>query len=660
MNRATWTPTLSLAANYNVFAWWKASSDRGTGVPYTVYYDGGSSTVRVNQTANGGKWNLLGTYALTPGQNHRVDLTDQATGGTNVIADAVQITRVGAPPPTATWAPTLPRCDTYQLYVNFTGFADHASNAPYTIFYEGGSTTVPINQHSGYAGWKPLGSFLMAPGQNHRVDLTDIADGHVIADAVRFVPVSGTKSATWTLTPTLTASYRVYAKWPASAANATDAKYTVTYEGGSTTVTANQRVNGGQWNLLGTFPFNASGAGYKVDLPDTSASGKVVADAIYYVRDSAPVDSFTWTPDIVTPGDYQLYVRWTASSGNSGAAQYTVVHGGGTSLITLNQKQNGGQWNLLGTYSFAPSSGHQVTLTASGDGTVVADAIRLVGTGPAPADLVYLHTDQIGLPQKITHATKTVVWDRVQDPFGRQVSLTNSGGIDTTLRFPGQQADPDTGFAYNYFRDYDPTLGRYIQADPIGFVGGINIYAYAGGNPVLWVDEWGLETIFEYLTGLDDSYRVGALNAVAGWQDALTFGLANEARELAGLNEGVNSCSTTYEVGEWLGIGTSVVFGGITGLERAGIKGAGKEFSHWIPNRMGGPRSIWNGNYVTSIRHYYHDPFRYPRGWQSFGRKWPSALQQLDRIPYVYRGAAIGLGLGIAGTQANEGCECQQ
>jgi len=39
-----------------------------------------------------------------------------------------------------------------------------------------------------------------------------------------------------------------------------------------------------------------------------------------------------------------------------------------------------------------------------------------VGTGPAPANLAYLHSDQIGLPQKITDATRAVVWDRVQDP----------------------------------------------------------------------------------------------------------------------------------------------------------------------------------------------------------------------------------------------------
>jgi len=56
----------------------------------------------------------------------------------------------------------------------------------------------------------------------------------------------------------------------------------------------------------------------------------------------------------------------------------------------------------------------------------------------------------------------------------------------------------ETGLFYNYFRDYDPQTGRYVQSDPIGLAGGINPYFYAGGNPVNSVDPLGLETAVIY------------------------------------------------------------------------------------------------------------------------------------------------------------------
>lgn len=85
-------------------------------------------------------------------------------------------------------------------------------------------------------------------------------------------------------------------------------------------------------------------------------------------------------------------------------------------------------------------------------------------------------------------------WDQ-QEPFGNNVADENPSGLgafDLPLRLPGQYFDKETNLFYNYFRDYDPSVGRYVQSDPIGLYGGLNTYAYVLANPLSLSDPQGL------------------------------------------------------------------------------------------------------------------------------------------------------------------------
>ena len=104
---------------------------------------------------------------------------------------------------------------------------------------------------------------------------------------------------------------------------------------------------------------------------------------------------------------------------------------------------------------------------------------------------MYLHTDHLGAVVKATDEVQAVVWDVDRKPFGERESLV--GQVEVPLGFPGQYFDEETNNYYNYFRVYDPGTGRYLQSDPIGLGGGINTFAYVGGNPLLYIDPEGLQ-----------------------------------------------------------------------------------------------------------------------------------------------------------------------
>ena len=111
------------------------------------------------------------------------------------------------------------------------------------------------------------------------------------------------------------------------------------------------------------------------------------------------------------------------------------------------------------------------------------------GVGGASPPLYYVHTDHLNRPIKMSDGSKTMVWSSEYQPWGAVQSL--SGPLTLDLRFPGQWFQLEAGLHYNWHRHYDPSLGRYTQTDPLGFVDGPSVYGYARGNPYRYVDRDG-------------------------------------------------------------------------------------------------------------------------------------------------------------------------
>ena len=109
------------------------------------------------------------------------------------------------------------------------------------------------------------------------------------------------------------------------------------------------------------------------------------------------------------------------------------------------------------------------------------------------SSVFFYHDDHLGTPQKMTDSTGAVVWSADYKPFGETNPIT--GAITNNLRFPGQYYDAETGLNYNYLRDYNPVIGRYVEADPIGLKGGLNLFVYAKSSPINWVDPLGLSCV---------------------------------------------------------------------------------------------------------------------------------------------------------------------
>lgn len=465
-SKVAFNTTIATVGSYDVYEWHSAGTNRASNARHFITNSGATQTVTANQQANGGKWNKLATYNFNTG-NHSVTIDDVFTGSV-VIADAVKwsfntgatyptpaaptalaATVTGASEVVLTWNDNATNETGYEvvrwrnglhptvisLPANSTGYADIsvADGKTYNYLvraYTSGSqsadsaiVTVSVPTYT------PADIIVDDTAASYNIAWSAGTHAQQYGTGYKFASKNNGRVATFGFTPTKDGVYEIYEWHVASSNRAGDAKHIVSHSAGSTTVTVNQQVKGGQWNSIGQYQL-LNGVAYNVKITDSFSVGDVImADAIKvaYVNkipvtvadivldntDAAVVGTWTtgtsatdkygsnyifrgnsatgantatYSFTLANEGLYEVYEWHCAGSNRTDAARHTVNHANGNSTVNVNQISNGGAWNSIGTYEFLDGVPYSVVVDDlfSTGSVVIVDGLKLVYRGELP------------------------------------------------------------------------------------------------------------------------------------------------------------------------------------------------------------------------------------------------------------------------------------
>ncbi len=429
---ATWRPTLPSAGTYGVYGWWKYNGGMGVG-EYTIHHDGGTTTVSHSQSNTGGTWVSMGSYSFSAGTSGYVELSARLST-LLLIADKMGFDSNGDGTPDIIIDDTDPKFSSVdevkggswpvngwsegrainynEGYITADTLAE--STAGYARF---GSATVGWNK--GLGGNKTCdtchGAFIysrtpfMGPKVINRfeekrwalndgagvadivVSVTDpdgdMAGGSVTIDVSSF---GGSSAEAMTNNGDGTYSYQLPIP-PGTADRSYALPITATDAAGNVglNVSSSVFVKSAADNI---YLDNADVIHGDPDnwlrdiLSDTAYRGSYITTWNHRLNPDESALTATWKPQIKTGGTYKVYAWLQKSTIWNQNAVYTVQHRGGVTPIAINQNTGavGGDWMLLGTFSFDAGDAAAITLTGSVfglHGQLYVDALKLE---PAP------------------------------------------------------------------------------------------------------------------------------------------------------------------------------------------------------------------------------------------------------------------------------------
>jgi len=259
----------------------------------------------------------------------------------------------------------------------------------------------------------------------------------------------------------------------------------------------------------------AASTTYRYQVRATDAAGNVSANSssVTATTQAAPDTTPPTAPaglGATAASATQINLSWAAATDNVGVTGYRVerCQGAGCGSFAQIATVTGTSVSDTGLLAMTSYSYRVRAADAAGNLSAYSNVASAATQG---GQLYYIVPDHLNTPRYIADQSGNTVWKWDQaEPFGSTPPNDNPSGLgafDFPLRFPGQYFDRETNLSYNYFRDYNPAVGRYVESDLIGLRGGPNTFLYAAGSPLILVDRLGLLKSAQEVLGVQIEVR---------------------------------------------------------------------------------------------------------------------------------------------------------